>query len=179
VVGAGLAQDGQLLGSAGGGDDGRAEHLAKVDGGEADAAAGAMHQQRLAGLDGGAAHQGDVGGQVGGRVGGGLLEAQPLGLRPDGGGGNDHTLGEAAVTSAEHDGVALAHARDAFAEGVHDAGALHARGEGEGRFELVFALDHQDVGEVHRRGAEPHAHLARSRARVRARPRATARRRRR
>ena len=38
----------------------------------------------------------------------------------------------------------------ALADGVHHARALHAGREGQGRLELVLALDHQQVGKVDR-----------------------------
>ena len=67
MIGAPRLRDRQFLLARGGRDHGRAQHLAHLDRGEANAAAGAVHQQHLAGLNAAAIDQRVIGGAVAGQ----------------------------------------------------------------------------------------------------------------
>ena len=67
MIGAPRLRDRQLLVARRRCDHGRAQHLADLDRGKPDAAAGAVHQQHLAGLKPAAIDQRVIGGAVGGQ----------------------------------------------------------------------------------------------------------------
>jgi hypothetical protein len=74
-----------------------------------------------------------------------------------------HRLGEAAMIRRRHDPLARSEAGDALAAALDLAGDLEARHERQRRLVLILALDHQAVGEVQPRGADPDPDLARFR----------------
>ena len=108
-----------------------------------------MHQQGLAGRQRRARDQGVIAGAVDHGKGGGRVERHRLGDGDDGGGGHRHLLGHAAIgPEGQHPG-ADRHIRDVAADLDDRARAFEAGAEGEGRPELVFALDQQQVRKVH------------------------------
>ena len=62
-----------------------------------------------------------------------------------------HFLGERAVGGEGDHAVARLASLHAFADFLHHAGHLAARGEGQRRLELVLVLDDQHVGEIQAR----------------------------
>ena len=133
-----------------GGDPG-AEVDAELDGGEADPAAGAEHDQLLPRLDLGHRTEHVVGGAVGHAEGGRRRVGHPVGRRRQGGLGDHDLLGEGA------------HERGAEDPGpvVPLAGELAAGDERQRGGHLVLVGHHEHVGEVDRCGADPDPDLAR------------------
>jgi len=168
VVGAAGARDRELGLARGGGDDGGAEQLADLDGGEADAAAGAMHQQRLPGLQPGAVDQRVMGGAVGGAERGALGKAE-AGRQRHRLLGRDHDLlGIAALAQRHHHLVAGGErAVGAVADLADRARRLEAGNEGQRRLVLVEAGDHQQIREVDAGGVDGDAKLPRAQRRGR------------
>ncbi len=96
----------------------------------------------------GALFQGVHRGAVGHAEGGGAGEVHAFGNRHHVIAGHLDLLGEAAPAGQGHDPVAGPDVGDLFADRGDHPGRLAARGEGEGRLELVLALDDQGVWEV-------------------------------
>ena len=159
VVGAGVARHFQLLGSARRGDHLGAHGLADFHRRQADTAGSTEHQQGLALLQVGALLQRMHRGAVGHAEGGGGGQVHALGYRQHVVAGHRHFLGEAAPAGQGHDPVAGAQVRDLLADRLDHAGRLAARGEREGRLELVLALNDQGVGEVDPGGMYLDQHL--------------------
>src|SRR3989454_1479117 len=152
-----LLQARQLVGRARGADDARAERLARLERGHADARGHAGHQQPLAGRQVALGHQHVVDDQEHERRGGGLLPAE--GGRHAHGLARVHqrVLGEAA-RAAPHHGVAGREAGDAL-PGLHDfARALAAARLGGGA-----GLAAQQFAAGQRGGVHAHEQLARFR----------------
>ena len=147
-VGAGVARHFQLLRAAGSGDHGGAHGLADLHRGQADAAGGAEHQQGLARLQVGALLERVHGGAVGHAEGRSLSEVHAGRHRHHVVGRYCNLLGKGAPAGQRHDPVSGLDVADAFANRGHHARRFAARGKGEGRLELVLALDDQCVGEV-------------------------------
>ena len=127
-IGALLEAGGALLVGAGGRDDGRAEQFRDLDGGDADAAGGAVDQHPIARLQQSAAlQQRVVGGVMRAAEHGGLLDAHPVrhGVAIIGAGISE--LREGAEPVAAHDAVAEPEAGDAVADRDDFAGPLVAR----------------------------------------------------
>src|SRR6185295_8267547 len=77
-----------------------------------------------------------------------------------GGGGNLNLLGIATKPAAD-DAFAHVYVGDRASDRDDVAGRLAARRVGQSRLVLVLALHRQDVGKVHRGGADAHARLMR------------------
>ena len=147
-----IAADGELLGGGRRGDHPCAHQLAELDGGEADVAGGAEHEERLAGLESTAVVEAVVARAVG------VAETRRLGVahvlrelagrtRPD-----EDLLREAAHEQRiPDDALTEGEALDVGSELGHDARGLAPRHEGQRRLELVFVLDHQRIGKGHGR----------------------------
>ena len=138
-----------LLLAGGGGDDPRAHLLAELDGGKADAAGRAQHQQRLAGLQIRPVLQRVVAGAVGHDEGRGVIEGHGVGDLHQPRGLQRQFLGHAAPAGVAQHPVADLDVGDPLADRLDDAGDLAARRERPRRLELVLILDNQHVGEVH------------------------------
>ncbi len=116
-----------------------------------------MDEERLAGLELAAFDERDVGSNIGADRG---REARPSsGDGVEIARGADGVVGEGAGLGAVGDARAGLQAY-AFARGVDHAGQVHADGEGRVGFELVFALEHQEVGEVEAGGLDAIADFA-------------------
>ena len=147
-VGPGLPGDLELLRRAGGGDDAGAERLPELDRREPHAPRRAVDEEPLARLEGGAPDEGRVSRLVDDEEGRGLVERHPVGNRVHALRGGDRPLRVAAPFEVGDDALAGADARHAGADRADDAGDLVAGAERVGRLDLVFPLDHEDVGEV-------------------------------
>ena len=118
-----------------------------------------MDEQGFTGLQLGAFDERDVGRGVGGRVSGGVAGAHRLGDGVERGGRADGEVGEGAGLGAACDAQAGMHG-DAGANRIDHAGEVHANREGWFGFELVLALEHQQVGEVEAGRLDPDADFA-------------------
>ena len=154
-VGAVFSHDGKPRVVAAGGDDLRAEMPAELDGGQAHAARGAVHQQHFTLLEPGAMDQRMVGG-LGTDAKSGPLGVGPSCRRPHqvAGGRHAHIFGEGAGPHAEDHAIARPPDLDLGADGRDGAGPFHARHEGQLRLVLVAGGEHEHVGEVDRGGAD-------------------------
>jgi len=125
-----------------------------------DPAGGAEHEQRLARLQMAAMGQREMRGAVGNRKGGSPDEIHRIGDRHHRGGVEHDLLGIAAAV-AQHRERPLPdpQAIDRAACLDNLAGGFEPRGERELRLHLIGAADHQAVGEVDARGADPEAYL--------------------
>ena len=162
-VGPLLAHHGQPRIVAAGGDHLGAEMLAELNGGHADAARGAMHQQDLARLQRRAMDQRMVGG------GGTDAEGRALGVGPArrqahqvAGRRHLHVLGEGAGPHAEDHAIARLPVLHLGADRRDRARAFHAGNERQLGLVLVVGRQHQHVGKVHRRGADLDQHVGRA-----------------
>ena len=63
-------------------------------------------------------------------------------------------FGKAAEAGAAHDRIAKAQTFNPLADGHDLSGQLHTDAKGQGRFELIFAARHQQIGEVDRCGLD-------------------------
>jgi hypothetical protein len=160
MIGAPRLRHGELFLAGGGCDHGGAEHLADLDRGKTDAAAGAMHQKHLARAKLAAIDQRVIGGAVGGKKGRafGIVEGrrQRRKLRSC----HHGFIGIRAVPHFNDYFVADRNAGRAIDFG-HIAGGFHPRRERQCRLELIFAGRHQDVGEIDPGGTNGDADLAR------------------
>ena len=160
MIGALRLGDRELVVAGCGRDHGGAEHLADLDGGKPNAAAGAVHQQHFAGLKLAAIDQRVIGRAVAGQkrralgVVEGRRQRHQLRRRGDG------LVAIGAVPHLDDHPVAD---RDALGRVDLDdiAGGLHARRERQRRLELIFAGRHQHVRKIDPGGANGDAHLAR------------------
>jgi hypothetical protein len=148
----------ELLRRARCGDHPRAERLGQIDRGQPDAAGRAVDQYPLARLELGAAYQRDISGVVGradARAGG---EIEIGGKPPYAGRVDGDQFGEPAEPRPRNH--CLARHESAIAIGVHHlARDFHAGNERQIGLQLIFALGHQQVGEIERRRAYPDQHL--------------------
>ena len=160
-VGAGILRHLQLFGAGGGGDDSRAHGLADLHGSQADASGGTEHQQGLAGLQIGALLERMHRGAVGHAEGGGGVEVHARRNRQRVAAGHGNLLGEAAPASERHAPVADLEVADLLSDCGNHARRLAARRERERRLELILALDHQRVREIHPGGMHVEQDLAR------------------
>ena len=162
MVGAVLARGLKLLRRAGRRDDARAQDLADLDGGDADAAGRAVHQQRLAGRE--AQHvrpaERGIGGVVGVGEGDGAVEFHAIGDREGVDLQRDGFLRQAAPVEYRQHPVARPEAGDFRADLGHHACIFGAGGEGKRRAALVAALHHQRGGEGNAAGPPAYAHIA-------------------
>ena len=162
MVRAVLARGRQLFRRAGRRDDPRAQDPADLDGGDADPARRAVHQQGFAG--GQPQHvrpaERGVGGVVGVGEGDGVAESHAVGN----GEGVDLQRGgflrQAAPVEHRQHPVARPEARDLRADLGHHARIFGAGHEGTRRLALVAALDHQRGGEGDAAGPAAYAHMA-------------------
>ena len=135
-----------------------AQPLAYLDGGQADAARRAVHQQDLAPGQPGLILQPQMRGAIGDRKAGGGDIVDGIGqyeyalLRCD------HLFGKAAVLEHRHHPVAGAAARHRRPALEHPAGDFEAGRERQFRLRLVAAGDDQRIGEVQAGGAHGDAH---------------------
>src|SRR6185312_8826261 len=148
VIGAAALGDEQLLRRRGGGDDLRPLELADLDRGEADAAGGAVDEQRLAALKLSALNEGVIGGQRRDGEARALGEAEAARQRQQPRRRQDDLLGIAAGALTRDHGIADADAGDARRDRGDDASAFDAGNERQRRLELVFAEDRQRVREI-------------------------------
>ena len=142
-----LPADRELFLARGAGDDARAERLADLDRGKADAAGGAEHEQRLAGAQRAAVAQRMVRSPVGEEERRPGDEIHALRQRQQPRGLGLHLFGEGAVGGEGDDLVARLEAADSVADFLHHAGELAAGRKGQRRLELVLVLDDQHVRE--------------------------------
>ncbi len=70
------------------------------------------------------------------------------------------------MARAAGDPVAYGYGGHAFAEGAHHAREFPAGGKGEGGLHLIFALDHEAVGEINAHMAHGHPHFPGPRGRL-------------
>ena len=139
MVGAVLAGDRELLRAARRGDHRGTQRLAALDRGQADAAARAMHEKRLAGMEVGAPAQGAMGGAVGdGEAGRGDV-VHVVGQEDDVVGPGDGLLGEGAMVDDGQHALARLEPAHAGADGLDLAGELQPGREGQRRLFLVAA----------------------------------------
>src|SRR5581483_9777710 len=159
MIGAARLRDRELVLRRGGGDHGRAEQLAHLDRREADAAAGTVHQEHLAGRELAAIDQRMMGRAVRGEKSRTLriieIAGHPYELR-----GRHHRLVDiGAVPHLDDHLVANSDARSTISLD-HVAGRLHARRERQLWLELIVARRHQYVGEIDAGRADRNPHLA-------------------
>src|SRR6185437_84412 len=166
MVGAVGFEEGAFFFRGGGGDDARAERFAEIDGGQSHAACRAMHQQPLALLQLGAADERHVTCEIADGETCGFGIAHAVGHEAQCGSIALDFLGIATDAADDH-AVANLHIRHSVADSDHVTRGFGARREGEFRLVLIFALDGQDVGEIHRRRADAHARFARAKRRQR------------
>lgn len=168
VVGADPTDQVELLSAAHPGHLG-AHRLGDLHGEAADPAAGAGDQHPLPGADAGDVAQRPERGEAGHRHGRGLLEREARGLGSQVLGRGDRVLREGARARPDVAGdlVAGAQVRHARAHGLDHAGEVGAAHAGSrpaeaegGTDDVGHAGEAGDVGRVHRRGADPHEHLA-------------------
>ena len=110
--------------------------------------------------------QGMPGGPVPGEEGGPFDRTERDGTGEDGRGGHHHLLGVAALPHEAHHRLTDGHLLHARADGRHPARHLEPGNERGGRFHLVAARQHQQVGEVHPRRLHVDQHRPRPRPRV-------------
>ena len=165
MIRARLARCRELGLARGAGDHARAHELADLDGGEADAAGGAENQQRLARLQAGAALEGDMAGAVSNLQRRRVFERDALGQFHGAGRGEAAELGEAAMAAEHRHPRARRRRVGVWPEGLNCARGFHPKGEGRRRRVLIFAADHEQIGEVERAGADSDENLAHSRFR--------------
>ena len=135
--------------------DRRAERGAELHGGQADAAAGAEHDELLARLQPGHRAQHVVGGAVGDAERRGGLRRRPrrgCGVS-DVGAPTTASSANAPTSAVPMTRSPTATSVDVVGDLVDDAGELAAGDERRRHLELVLAGDEQHVGEVDRRGA--------------------------
>ena len=160
MIGAPRLRDRELLVARGGRDHGGAQHLADLDRGKPDAAAGAVHQQHFARLQPAAIDQRVIRGAVAGekRRAFGIVEGRrqrhELRRRRHG------LIAIGAVPHLDDDPVADRDALGAV-DLDHIAGRFHARRERQRRLELILARRHQDVRKIDPGGMDGDAHLPR------------------
>ena len=151
--------DGELLVRRGDGGDRRAQQRAELDRSQAHAAAGAQHDELLAGLHPADRAQHVVRRAVGDAEGGGEAEVGARGEAVDSGGADDGLLGERAHEGGAGDEVADRQALDVVGHLADRPGQLAPGGERHRDRQLVLVGHQQHVGEVHRgrvrRGSAP------------------------
>ena len=136
-------------GAARRGEHARAERLADLHGGEADAAGGGVHEQRLARLEARAQHERGVRRRIDDRERGAFLERHARrACARRARAGTTACSAKAPSRDRGEDAIADAEAVDLGADRAHDARDLGARHERQRRLHLVASLHHQDVEEV-------------------------------
>jgi hypothetical protein len=94
---------------------------------------------------------------------GGAVEIEIVGNLHDRIGRQRDLLARAVVAAGGHHAVADLQVAHAGTDALDDACDFRGRREREGRLDLVFALDHQDVEEIQRRRLDRDHGLARAR----------------
>ena len=159
-LGAVLLGEFQLLVRRGAGDHLQAHQLAELAGGQAGAAGGAEHRQRLARLRAGAIFQRMQRGAVDDDDAGGAIKVEIVGNLHDRRGRQRDLFASAVVAAGCHHAVADLQIGDAFADALDHAGDFGGRRERERRLDLILALDHQEVEEIQRRRLDGDHRLA-------------------
>ena len=137
----------------------RSQRLRKVAGGEADATAGSGHQDPLSGVETTQFDKPRIGSVVGCSHRGALCVVEAVGEGGEAPYRDRSDFGEGPGLVATDDPVARFEA--AFGIGLDDfAGKFEAQSEGRLGFELVFALRHQQVRKIERRGMDPDQSLS-------------------
>ena len=98
---------------------------------------------------------------------GGAVEIEIVGNLHDRIGRQRDLFARAVVAAGGDDTVADLQAAHAGADALDNACDFRGRGEREGRLDLVFALDHQDVEEIQRRRLDRDHGFARTRHGIR------------
>src|SRR5690606_18003470 len=159
LVGARIARDLQLLLAGSGSDYPRAHGLADFHRSQTDATGGTQHQQGLAGLQLAALGQRVHGGAIGHAEAGGGDVIHVIGHGQHTEGVSRDLFGKAAVAGQAHDPVAGLEVPDLRSDAGHHTGGLAAGGEGEFRFDLIFAFDDQGIREVDAGGVDVDDHF--------------------
>ena len=142
------------------GDHLEAHQLAEFACRQTRAAGGAEHRQGLARFRAGAIFQRMQRGAVNDDDAGGAVEIQIVGNFDDGVGGQRDLLARAVMAARRHHAVADLQAGHAGADAFDHAGNFRCRRKRKRRLDLIFALDHQQVEEIQRRGFDRYHGLA-------------------
>ena len=121
------AGEGELFFGRGAGDDARAHDLADLDCGEAGAARGAEHDERLAGFELAALPQAIKRGGIGHGEAGGAVEIEIVRKLHQLLGAGGEAFARRAPAGGAHHAVAGSKIRHAFADAVDDAGEFRSR----------------------------------------------------
>src|SRR4029077_15273179 len=125
------------------GDHASAQRLAQFHRGEADAARGAEHEQRLAGLELRSILERVLRGAIGQKQRGRFVEGHRIGNLPAVSRGTDHFLSHAALYRTHEHAIPESQALDARAERIEDAGDLAAGRERSRWLDLIEILKYK------------------------------------